>query len=265
MDAARASRKQKLAQAGELLNSLDGWLLEQFGFSPLSSRKNKAFGVQLTDLRLQRLDPFFYTPNFMELDNQLQSANHRVVTLRSQLKFPPVNGVDARNYKQSGQRYLRVQNVRPFEIDATDARFVSSEHTKDVALQSGDVLLTRKGTFGVAAPVTEEFEGDLISSEIMLLRLSETAEFGNDYLVSWLSSSFAKSLLNRYKTGGIMGHVTQDIVSNFPVPVLNPKLQQEIVAEVHYRRQEARRLRAEAETEWEAAKQHFETQLLGGE
>ena len=59
--------------------------------------------------------------------------------------------------------------------------------------------------------------------------------------------------------------VKYEAIRALPVPLPPEEVQQSIVAEVHHRRQEARRLRAEAETEWEAAKQHFENQLLGGE
>ena len=40
------------------------------------------------------------------------------------------------------------------------------------------------------------------------------------------------------------------------------EVQREIAKEIIHRRKEARRLRNEAETEWAAAKEHFEAQLL---
>ena len=43
----------------------------------------------------------------------------------------------------------------------------------------------------------------------------------------------------------------------------DPATQDFIATEVRHRRQDARRLRAEAEAEWEGAKGWFEVQLLG--
>lgn len=69
--------------------------------------------------------------------------------------------------------------------------------------------------------------------------------------------------MDRHKTGGIIGHITQDVVSEFPVPIPAQDIQQKIVSEMHQKRVETQRLRQEAEAEWEAAKTRFERQLLG--
>jgi type I restriction enzyme, S subunit len=265
IEAARDKRQRKLAEADELLNSLDSWLLAQLGLEPPPVKNRKVFAVRLSDLSSERLDAFYYSPHFLKVEQQLRSLSTKIVSLGSQLMIPPLNGVDARKYQSDGQKYLRVQNVRPFEIDNSDAKFVAVEYTKDVALKAGDVLLTRKGTFGVAAPVAKEHEGDLISSEIILLRLSEQSELKSDFLVGWLNSSYAQTLLNRYKTGGIMGHITQDVVSAFPIPCPDLETQRMIVKEILRRRAEAQRLQHEAETEWQQAKKHFEEQLLTGD
>ena len=138
-----------------------------------------------------------------------------------------------------------------------------SRWRRNVALKAGDVLLTRKGTFGVAAAVPQDAEDCLISSEIILLRLSPKSECSSEYLVAWLNSSIAKTLLDRNKAGGIMGHLTQDVVAEFPVPIPTPQVQRRIVEEVGRRRDQAQRLRKQAASEWKAAKAQFEERLWG--
>ena len=187
------------------------------------------------------------------------------MSLASLLSSPVVNGVDARKYQENGQRYLRVQNIKPFEIVLDDVKHVSVTSSKDVFLSSGNVLLTRKGTFGVAAVVSDEAQDCLISSEIMLLRMAGNSECRADYLVAWLNSSIAQTILERHKTGGIMGHLTQDIVSQFLIPIPSDDIQQKIVQEICYKRQAATKIRQEAELEWETAKTRFEQKLLGEE
>ena len=65
-------------------------------------------------------------------------------------------------------------------------------------------------------------------------------------------------------TGNTHPRLTNEDVINLVIPIpKDPEIQKTVVAEVCRRREEARRLRAEAEADWEAAKRWFEEQLLG--
>ena len=124
---------------------------------------------------------------------------------------------------------------------------------------------TRKGTFGVAVAVLEEMIDCLISSEIILLRLASDMGCLPDYLVAWLNSSLSQNILARHGSGGVMGHLTQDVVKELSIPLPPLEVQMRIVEELNRRREEARRLRSEAEALWAAARGSFENALLGVE
>lgn len=263
MEAARANRKQKLAEADALLAGVDNFVLQQLGLIVPQEEKRLAFAVRLGEMLPARVDSNFYKPYLRKTEEAVVGLPFKKMALHTLLDSAPINGIDAREYLATGQRYLRVQNVRPYELLLNDVKYVESASTKDVSLKSGDVLLTRKGTFGVATAVPLEAEDCLISSEIILLRLRQSVSCLPDYLVAWLNNSMAQRLLERYKTGGIMGHITQDVVSDFPIPLPPLSIQETIASEVTRRRNQARRLRTEAETGWQAAKRWFEEQLLG--
>jgi hypothetical protein len=53
-----------------------------------------------------------------------------------------------------------------------------------------------------------------------------------------------------------------EMFASLQIPVSEMSVQQQIAAEVRRRREQARRLRSEAETDWIAAKRQFEEQLL---
>ncbi|MDJ0531800.1 MAG: restriction endonuclease subunit S [Xenococcaceae cyanobacterium MO_207.B15] len=265
IEAARQNRKQKLAQAEDLLSSIDSYLLSELGLTLPEKSKNKVYAISPKQIEYSRIDPFFYIPSLLKSEAIVKSFKPKVVSLSSLLSSPILNGVDARKYQENGQRYLRVQNIKPFEIILDDVKCVSVTSSKDVSLSSGDVLLTRKGTFGVAAIVSNKNQDCLISSEIMLLRMAKNSECRADYLVAWLNSSMAQKILERHKTGGIMGHLTQDIVSQFPIPIPSDDTQQKIIQEIYHKRQTATKIRQEAELEWETAKTRFENKLLGEE
>src|SRR5262249_25248039 len=83
-----------------------------------------------------------------------------------------------------------------------------------------------------------------------------------EFITAWLNSYLMQRIIDRNKAGGIMGHLTQDVVAQLPVVCPNRAVQEQVAAEVRRRREEARRLRAEAEADWAAAKIRFEEQLL---
>jgi hypothetical protein len=64
-------------------------------------------------------------------------------------------------------------------------------------------------------------------------------------------------------TGNTHPRLTNEDVVSLVIPVPKPVVQEAIAAEARRRRDEARRLRAEADSGWQAAKLWFEEQLLG--
>ena len=63
-------------------------------------------------------------------------------------------------------------------------------------------------------------------------------------------------------SGGSYLAMTEGELAQILIPLPSLEIQNRVVTEVLNRREGVRRLRAEAETEWQAAKKHFEDQLL---
>ena len=232
LDAARSERRGKLDAADALLAGLNGFVLGAMGLKLPPPDRSMAYGLRFAEIERHRLDVHFYQPYLRDTERRVRQAGVGTTALGALLASPPINGVDAREFTTHGRRYLRVQNVRPFELETEEIKYVQSEHDKAVALRRGDILLTRKGTFGVAAVVTGDYTDCLISSEIMLLRLSPATHIATDFLVAWINCTAGQTLLDRYRTGGIMGHLTQDVVSEFPVPSAPTEVQHSIAEEV---------------------------------
>ena len=64
-------------------------------------------------------------------------------------------------------------------------------------------------------------------------------------------------------TGNTHPRLANDDVVNLIIPIPDIDTQSTIAAEVHRRRDQARMLRSQAETEWTQAKRWFEDQLQG--
>ncbi len=64
-------------------------------------------------------------------------------------------------------------------------------------------------------------------------------------------------------SGGNYPAITESELAKILIPIPDKAVQEAIATEARRRREEARRLRTEAEAGWEAAKHWFEEQLLG--
>ena len=85
-----------------------------------------------------------------------------------------------------------------------------------------------------------------------------------DYLAAILRSSLILAQTRHMMTGNTHPRLTNEDVVSLVIPIPKITDQETIVTEARRRREEARRLRIEAESGWESAKRWFEEQLLGG-
>ena len=165
----------------------------------------------------------------------------------------------------NGIKFFRILNVKANEFDLSDLNYIKEQvhqgELKRSQLQKNDVLMTITGRVGNAAVVTDDLLPANINQHIVRLRI-EATDVRPQYLAIYLNSSVGLTLSNRGVTGGTRVALDYSSIRAIPIPVPPPSVQDTIVAEANRRRGEALRLRSEAETEWRAAKQWFEEQLL---
>ncbi len=177
----------------------------------------------------KRLDADYYQPEFIQNISRIKNSKFCLVTLE-QISEKIVNGLDDRNFKENGKiPYLRVGNIKPDRFDLIDAKYIDeTDFNKDIKLESGDLLLTRKGSYGIALVVDKEHTNCIICSEIFRIVLKK--ENINPYYVSyWLNSSVAQKYIKRISTGAIMGHISQEVLKEIIIPLPEINTQNEIV------------------------------------
>ena len=174
-----------------------------------------------------------------------------------------INGLDFRKFSEVGIPYLRVSNIKPNFFDISDIKFIPAfSISKDIELDSGDLLITRKGTYGISVIVDDEHKSMVISSEIFRVILKKD-NINPHYIAIWFNSNIAKQLFNRISTGGIMGHVSQDALKNIQIILPPLEIQNKIAEEVKRRMSDAERLKAGANKIIEEAKRQVEEMILG--
>jgi type I restriction enzyme, S subunit len=275
IEAARQTRKQKLAQADELFASTDTYLLEQLGIK-LSIKPNfvnaQCFGVKLRNVGI-RLDPFYSLPEHQVLETALSDCPSNVLAIGDKRVVREI--VEGRItpkpefYSEDPEDpiFLRAQNIEKGYLNLSDAKRLKRdafENEPKAILLDGDIVLTIDGALlGIAAVHRSGDEDCCISNH--MVRIQHGVETDPEYLTWFLNSTAGQRQIKRGITGSAIPGIRTDAIERIFVPIPPLEVQRSLVLEIEKRRADAQRLRQEAEAEWEAAKTRFERKLLGEE
>jgi type I restriction enzyme S subunit len=272
MDEERSHRKQKSAEADALLDGSDTEILNILGLNVPTLSPRNIFATRLSDLnQSRRIDVSYHLPFHQTITRVLNSCPYPLSTI-SELCCKPVGGAtpkkgDQELYTDSGIKFLRILNIKANEIDLTDVKYIKPDvhegQLKRSQLDSGDVLMTITGRVGTAAVVNENILPANINQHIVRLKMLNDSCLP-EYLAAYLNTNLGLTISNRSVTGGTRMALDYGAIQAIPIPLPPKKIQEQVIAVVQHRRSEAQRLRSEAETGWQIAKQWFEYQLLGG-
>ncbi len=263
----RGTGKEKEAES--LLNSIDDYLLQELdiALSQFEGASPYAYEIGAKSMRNKRIDVAYWKPPHRELERSIGNGKYEAMQL-GELVDKTINGLDYRDFSDSGTKYLRVGNLKPFGFDETDIKripLIPEDVDKEIRLKANDILLTRKGTPGVAALVGSEDRHYIISSEIIRLVPRGDLRMNVFYVVSILNSVIGKNQFLRKSVGAIMGSLTQIVVKSILIPFPPVSTQDRLAAEVKSRIQRARLLKEEAGRIVSDAKERMERILLGKE
>ncbi len=263
MNAKRAERRAKLAEADALLAGLDGFLLATLGLTPPPKDDRKVFAVRSKDVP-GRFDPHFYLPALLQNMRMLSDAGAE--PLGSLVSFSDEVWKPAAHAKPIF-RYIEISSVNPQTGDArTEETLVSEAPSRArMAVRTNDIIVSlTRPHHGSIAQITPDLNGCVASTGFSVLRGINESGVSREYLWCVLRTKMCLQQMLQRASGGNYPAITEPELAKVLLPVPKPAVQDTIAAEARRRRVEARRLRAEAEASWQAAKRWFEEQLLGG-
>ena len=258
MDSARGERKAKLAEADALLAGIDGFLLDALDVAAPIEDRRRVFAVSLAQTRRQgRLNSEYYRPvRILALRKLGNTADNLTVA-----SLVEVVAFERAQIKTPGENYLGLAHVQSHTGELTKA--TDTSFGKCFTYQVDDVLFARLRPY-LNKVYRAEMNG-CCSTEFHVLRVKDRATLLPEYLAAVLRSRLVLAQTIHMMSGNTHPRLTNDDVANLTIPFPAPEVQGIIAAEVCRRREEARRLRAEAEAEWEGAKRRFEEELWGAD
>ena len=227
---------QKLEQSEALYAEAENLLLDELGLQDWQPTEEKIAVKSFAESfgSTGRLDAEYYQPKYDELMSIIYRCKYKHKPL-SMLIEPIRNGADYRNFTEDGTPYIRVADVKNGRVDVSGAAKIlvtEKDVKKDIALKVGDILFTRKGSFGNAAVVGTNELSSIISSEIMLLRLLPNIKVLSDYLSVYLNSKVGYLQVERRVHGVAFYSISQPDLAQLEIVVPPLVIQEKIVEKV---------------------------------
>ena len=269
MDTMRAELKTKLADADALLAGIDDFVLDALGINP-SAPQRSVFAVSALDVHNSRFDSDFHSLRFRTIRNGIERGKYPSKTIGEVCEYI-TSGFAAGRQNQAFDYEYGIPHIRPLNLDIFGR--ISLEGTKFVPKSStaenklciqGEVLFNNtNSTDLVGKSAVFDLEQPCACSN-HVTRLKPISGIVPEYLASVLNALRRTGYLGLLSTNfNNQAGINKETLSQLHIP--NPPVEEQssIAAEVRRRREEARRLRSEAESGWQEAKRWFEKRLLG--
>ena len=212
------------------------------------------YSIPLSEL-CNRLDGSYHVPVVQAIEQHLEKTAFELVKLGDKRITQSVTlpGRFKRVYVEEGNGVVFFTGKNISELDPADKKYLSfSQHNQkiknELTINEGMILITCSGTIGEATFVPKHWDGWAMTHDI--IRLVPTDNDISGYLYAWLSSPYARELIDRFTYGAVVGHIEKEHILRVSVPLLRDANSQ---LEINYKILEANGKRTKAyELEQEA-------------
>ena len=175
-----------------------------------------------------RLDADHYHPwhlkNLGKIRTQSQPLSEFIIHITG--GATPLGAV----YPGEGTPFLRVQNIMPNYISASDIKYLSPSQNREILrsqLKKDDVLLTITGAYGKSAVVPDEFVGANINQHSVKMTVRNIAPY---FLSTFLNCKYGYSQSTRHIVGITRPALDYSAIKSFLIPDLDKNFQKIIAS-----------------------------------
>jgi type I restriction enzyme S subunit len=268
------SYESSAAKALDLLVGIDDYLLAELGITlppePKNTLASRIFTAQRRELAGWRFDPLFHS---FKLWHAIEAAHvpHKKLGLCCHyLKSGFAAGGDMQLFDAGGVIQLRPTNIDANREWTFEKNIYLSEATlidrPDDIIQPGEVLFNNTNSQElVGKTVYMGITGQPFFCSNHMTRIQTiNEELNPEYLAALLNAyQRLKVFFSLCTNWNNQSGVNVDLLRQLPIPIPSLSKQAAIADHISEIRQEAKRLRQQAQTELESAKRRIEAMLLG--
>lgn len=271
---AYAQKQAKEAEAQQLLDSIDSYILKELGITlpNLKAELNdRVFYVNYSELS-NRLDPYYSLKYFQQSFEAIHLGKYPIVSLKSLTTLitsgiTPKSGGDAYvDDRLNGIPFIRSGNINiDGELDFNDLLYIRPDiHNtimKSSQVRKNDLMIAIVGaTIGQVGIYIFDNEAN-INQAIALVRLKDGINV--EYVKELIKSSIGQLSLNRLKRPVARANINLEEIATIQVVLPPFEVQQKIATQIQSIRQQAKALQAEGKAILEEAKRKIEQMIIG--
>ena len=198
-------------------------LLEALGLADWEPPEPLSYTAHASDVfAAGRMDAEFFQPRLKSLINKLEEAadNFRLVKLGDYSEPLKYGSSEKLEYTDKGTPFLRIADLNERRFDLLSVKFIDEKLAFPEAetAKLGDILVSRSGTLGLAAPITEEFNDAIFGSYFIRVR-PDNSVFNTEFLTLFTNSIAGAVQFEAVKTGGIQTNLTISAIENLVIPL----------------------------------------------
>lgn len=273
INAAYAQKQAKEAEAQQLLDRIDDYLLKELGITlpNLKAELNdRVFYVNYSELS-NRLDPYYSLKYFQQSFEAIHLGKYPIVSLKSLTTLitsgiTPKSGGDAYvDDRLNGIPFIRSGNINiDGELDFNDLLYIRPNiHNtimKSSQVRKNDLMIAIVGaTIGQVGIYVFDNEAN-INQAIALVRLKDGINV--EYVKELIKSSIGQLSLNRLKRPVARANINLEEIATIQVVLPPFEVQQKIATQIQSIRQQAKALQAEGKAILEDAKRKVEQMII---
>lgn len=234
----RESRK-RWEEADVLYAEAEALLLAELGLHGLDLSHQPTYTQNFSQAwAAGRLDAEYFQPKYYRILAGISSITERKgwpVRRIDQISGPLKYGTSTKlEYLREGVPFLRIADVsgRRFSLDSI--QYISETQAKqeqEASVKTGDVLVSRSGTLGLAVAIPEYLKNAVFGSYFIRVR-ADSSQVIPEYLALFINSSVGGAQVDRLSTGAIQTNLTIPAIESIHVPVPPLNIQKIMVRKV---------------------------------
>ena len=184
-----------------------------------------------TELTARKKQYSWYRDYLLKFENKVEKSKlSEVATIKARIGW---QGLTKEEYLIIGNYYLITgTDFQNGEINLKNCYYVNEERyiqDKNIQLKNDDVLVTKDGTLGKVAYVSNLDKPATLNSGIFVIRSIDTNKLLNRYLFHYLKAPYLMKYAQNKLTGGTIKHLNQNVIVDFEIPLPPLEVQKRIV------------------------------------